>query len=159
MTVVKFLSSVSMLAFALLLSGCSAVTKTPDNFDTVTFDSDAAGAQKLMCVEENIGLTRHDRSYLEGFCPEIKGQLELVCFRFVRNTKDWRKACPGIDTPDKLECISVVQNGPGYALLESLQKCKTVSNRKQILCMSKKVSKSGVPLQPETVQECIDQNL
>jgi hypothetical protein len=76
----------------------------------------------------------------------------------VHATKEWRKACPGVDTPDKLECISTIQNGPGYALLESLQKCKTVTNRRQVLCLSRAVAKTGVPLQPETVQACLDKN-
>lgn len=147
-----------LLCSLLLLPACSAVQNTPGNFEQVSFENDPAGAQKLMCVEENIGLTRHSRAYLEQFCPEIKHQLELVCFRFVRNTKEYRKACVGIDTADKLECISVIQNGAGYAEQTSLEKCRTVANRKQVLCLSKRVAKSGVALQPETVQECLDQN-
>ena len=125
----------------------------------LAYDADPAAAQTQMCIEEHHGILRHTRAYLEEFCPAIKSQFELICFRVNHNTKDWRKACPGIDTADKLECITVVQNGPSYALLESLQKCKTVTNRKQIFCLSKAVSSSGVPLQPETVQECIDKNL
>lgn len=142
----------------LLLSACASSSKTPANFDSVNFDSDPAAAQKLMCVEENVGFMRHDRGYLESFCPELKGQFELICFRFVRNTKDYRKVCPGIDTSDKLECLSTVLNGAGTAELATVEKCKKVSNRKQVLCLSKRVAKSGVALQAETAQECLDQN-
>jgi len=109
-------------------------------------------------MEENIGVLRFSRSYLDEFCPSLKTQAELTCFRFVHATKEWRKACPGVDTADKLECIATIQNGPSYALLESLQKCRNVANRRQVLCLSRAVAKTGVPLQPETVQACLDKN-
>ena len=147
-----------LLCSLVLLAGCSTVSKAPSDFENVSLDSDPELAQKLMCIEENIGITRHSRAHLEQFCPEIKTQLELVCFRFVRNWKDYRKACPGIDSPDKLECLATVLNGAGTAEQTSVEKCRAVTNRRQVLCLSKRVAKSGVPLQPETVQECLDQN-
>ena len=147
-----------LLFTLVLLSSCSGspATSTPG---VPAFDPSSDSAQKEMCVEENIGVFRFSRTYLEEFCPSLRSPLELTCFRFVHATKEWRKACPGVDTPEKLECISTIQNGPSYALLESLQKCKNVKNRKQVFCLSRAVAKSGVPLQPETVQECLDRNL
>jgi hypothetical protein len=141
----------------LLLAGCSSMPSAESNVPA-SDDPNSPAAQKEMCVEENIGVLRFSRGYLEEFCPQLKTQFELTCFRFLHATKEWRKACPGVDTMDKLECISTIQNGPSYALLESLQKCKQVKNRKQVLCLSRAVSKSGVPLQPETVQGCLDKN-
>ena len=147
------------LCVLFLLAGCSSAQKTPASFDEASFEKDAAEAQRLMCIEENVGITRHDRGYLEKFCPELKGQFELICFRFVRNWKEYRKICPGIDSADKLECLSTVLNGTGTAEQASAEKCQKVANRKQVLCLSKRVAKSGVALVPETVQECLNQNL
>lgn len=144
-----------LLPLIALLSACSASKAVPE---APAFDAASPEAQKEMCVEENIGVLRFSRGYLDEFCPQLKTQTELTCFRFVHGTKEWRKACPGIDTADKLECISAIQNGPSYALLESLQKCKGVKNRRQVYCLSRAVAKSGVPLQPETVQDCLDRN-
>lgn len=146
-----------LLPLLLLLSACSSVAPAPEKV-APEVDASSDASQQEMCIEENIGVLRFSRSYLEKFCPSLKTQTELTCFRFVQGTKEWRKACPGIDTPDKLECISTLQNGPSYALLESLQMCKNVKNRRQVLCLSRAVSKSGVPLQPETVQACLDKN-
>ncbi len=87
-----------------LLAACSATPPSPEKVPTTT-DASAAATQKEMCVEENVGLLRFSRNYLEEFCPTLKTQFELTCFRFVQATKEWRKACPGIDTADKLECI------------------------------------------------------
>lgn len=140
-----------------LLAACTGEGVSPQRV-APEVDVSSEAAQKEMCVEENLGFLRFARSYLEEFCPSLKTQTELICFRFVHGTKEWRKACPGIDTQDKLECISTIQNGPSYAVLDSLLKCKTVTNRKQILCLSRAVAKSGVPLQPETVQACLDKN-
>lgn|GEM_PF-4648969 len=148
-----------ILAAFFLLTACSGAEPKADSRDAVSFDADPSAAQKQMCIEEHYGVLRHSRAYLDEYCPSIKTQFELICFRLTHNTKDWRKACPGIDTADKLECMTVIQNGPSYALLESLQKCKSITNRKQIFCLSKSVAKTGVPLQPETVQDCIDKNL
>lgn len=146
-----------ILSLCLLLTACAgnSVMSEPER---PALDVSSEGAQKEMCVEENVGILRFSRAYLEEFCPTMKTQTELTCFRFVHATKEWRKACPGIDTLDKLECISTIQNGQNYALLESLQKCKNVKNRKQVYCLSRAVAKSGVPLQPETVQGCLDKN-
>lgn len=145
----------SCLFVGFLLTACAAKPAAEPVFE---LDTDSEAVQNQMCIEENIGVFRFSRAYLEEFCPTLKSQLELVCLRFVRGTKEWRKACPGVDTPDKLECIATIQNGPSYALLESLQKCKGVKNRKQVYCLSQALAKSGVPLQPETVQECLDKN-
>jgi hypothetical protein len=139
-----------------LITACVSEPRAPISPNT---DTASEAVQREMCVEENIGVLRFSRSFLEKFCPGLKSQTELTCFRFVHATKEWRKACVGVDTADKLECIATIQNGPSYALLESLQKCRIVANRKQILCLSRAVAKSGVPLQPETVQACLDQNL
>jgi hypothetical protein len=147
----------SIFYFLLVLSSCASMS-TPPSAEDAQLDPNSETAQKQMCIEENLGVFRFSRAYLEDFCPSLKSQLELVCLRFTRATKEWRKACPGIDSADKLECIATLQNGPSYALLESLQKCKTVKNRKQVYCLSRAISKSGVPLQPETVQECLDKN-
>lgn len=147
-----------LLSILMTLASCASSNGQPDSYEKLGLETDPEAAQKLMCIEENVGITRHSRAYLEKFCPEIRSQLELICFRFIRNTKDYRKACPGIDTPDKLECISVIQNGAGYADQASLEKCRTVSNRKQVYCLSGKVAVSGVPLLPEVVQACLDDN-
>lgn len=147
-----------LLPLLFVLAACSAAKTAPESAPTVT-DPNSVAAQQEMCIEENVGVLRFSRSYLEEFCPQLKTQTELTCFRFVHATKEWRKACPGVDTADKLECISTIQNGPSYALLESLQKCRNVTNRKQVLCLSRAVAKSGVPLQPETVQACLDKNI
>jgi hypothetical protein len=146
----------TFFAALFLLTACASAPPAPI---PVTTDTGSEVVQKEMCVEENIGVLRFSRGYLEEFCPSMKTQSELTCFRFVHGTKEWRKACPGVDTADKLECIATVQNGPSYALLESLQKCRNVTNRKQVLCLSRAVAKSGVPLQPDTVQACLDKNL
>ena len=143
--------------FLFLLAACSSAR--PVSEALVLADPNSPAAQKEMCVEENIGVFRFSRAALEDFCPRIGSQFELICFRFVHGTKEWRKACPGIDTSHKLECISTIQNGSGFALLESLEKCRKIANRKQVYCLSRAVAKSGVPLQPETVQECLDRNL
>ncbi|HEY8280391.1 MAG TPA: hypothetical protein VIH99_12255 [Bdellovibrionota bacterium] len=145
------------LALLLLLSACSTAETKPDPA-SANLDPNSEEAQRKMCIDEHIGVFRFSRAYLEQFCPSLKSQLELTCFRFVHATKEWRKACVGIDTVDKLECIATVQNGPSYALLESLQKCKNVTNRRQVYCLSTVIAKSGVPLQPETVQDCLDKN-
>lgn len=147
------------LAILLLLSSCASISGSSSDSEAENLDVGSEAAQTQMCVEENIGVFRFSRAYLKDYCPTLKSQLELVCLRFVHATKEWHKACPGVDTPDKLECIATIQNGPNYALLESLQKCKNVQNRKQVYCLSRAVSKAGVPLQPETVQECLDKNL
>ncbi len=146
-----------MMMFA--LSACSGASTKNDEANAVTYEANPEAAQIQMCVGEHHGVLRHTRAYLAEFCPGLKSQMELICFRLYHNTKDFRKACPGIDTAERLECMTVIQNGPSYAVLESLQKCKTVVNRKQIFCLSKLVAKTGVPLQPESVQECIDKNL
>jgi len=140
----------------LLLSACAS---EPPVLIPPTTDTTSETVQREMCVEENIGVLRFSRGYLESFCPGLRTQSELTCFRFVHATKEWRKACVGVDNPDKLECIATIQNGPSYALLESLQKCRNISNRKQILCLSRAVAKTGVPLQPDTVQACLDKNI
>jgi hypothetical protein len=145
-----------LIPLLFLVTACASLPGSSEPAPGIDASSDAA--QKEMCVEENIGVFRFSRGYLEDFCPTLKSQFELTCFRFVHATKEWRKACPGVDTIDKLECISTIQNGPSYALLESLQKCKNVKNRKQVLCLSRAVAKSGVPLQPDTVQSCLDKN-
>lgn len=145
-----------LFAALFVLSACASEPPAPI---PATVDTTSEAVQKEMCVEENIGVLRFSRAYLEEFCPGLKTQTELTCFRFVHATKEWRKACVGVDNADKLECIATIQNGPSYALLESLQKCRNVSNRKQILCLSRAVAKTGVPLQPETVQACLDKNL
>lgn len=145
-------------AFLFCLTACSGTPAKLSEADSVTMDANPEAAQKLMCVEEHLGLFRHTRAHMEELCPGIKGQFELICLRFTHNTKDWRQACPGIDTADKLECISVVRNGSSYALLESLQKCRKVTNRKQIFCLSRLISKTSIALLPETVQECLDKN-
>lgn len=142
---------------ASLLTACSGA-KSKSDVEAPIPDINSPAAQSEMCVEEHLGVLRFSRAYLAEFCPSIKTQLELICFRFVHPTKEWRKACVGIDTADKLECISTVQNGPSYALLESLEKCRTVKNRKQVFCLSRLIAKTGIPLQPETVQECLDKN-
>jgi hypothetical protein len=153
----KFFMFLHLVIFAAFgLTGCSGGQVAPTAFEVANFDSDPELAQKLMCIEENTGITRHSRAYLEQFCPQIKTQLELVCFRFIRNWKEYRKACPGIDTLDKLECLSVVLNGAGTAEQASVEKCRAVTNRRQVLCLSKKVAKSGVALLPEVVQACLD---
>jgi len=143
----------------LLFTGCSVASSKLDGKDAITFENDPLAAHNLMCIEEHYGVLRHSRVYLEEYCPTIKNQFELICFRIAHSTKDWRKACPGIDNADKLECITVIQNGPSYALLESLQKCKLITNRAQVFCLSRAVAKSGVPLQPETVQGCLEKSL
>jgi hypothetical protein len=145
----------TIISLLFLLTACASAPPAPI---PVTVDTGSEVVQKEMCVEENIGVLRFSRSYLEEFCPSMKTQSELTCFRFVHGTKEWRKACPGVDTADKLECIATIQNGPSYALLESLQKCRNVTNRKQVLCLSRAVAKTGVPLQPDTVQACLDKN-
>jgi hypothetical protein len=146
-----------LLALFLILTACSSTAPAPDKA-APDLDPNSEAAQKEMCIEENVGFLRFSRSFLEEFCPSLKSQTELTCLRFVHATKEWWKACPGVDTADKLECISVVQNGAGRALLESLEKCRQVKNRKQVFCISRSVAKSGVPLQPESVQECLDRN-
>lgn len=145
-----------ILMMALLLSSCASLTSSDENGPEAEPGSEAAQTQ--MCINENIGVFRFSRSYLKEFCPQLKTQYELICLRFVHSTKEWHKACPGIDTAEKLECIATIQNGPNYALLESLKKCHNIQNRKQVFCLSRAVSKTGVPLQPETVQDCLDKN-
>ena len=146
-----------LLLSALHLQACTGAARAPLRPEVVP-DPESAEARLEMCIEENIGVFRFSRAYLEGFCPSLKTQTELICLRFVHATKEWHKACPGVDTPDKLECISVIQNGPSYALLESLQKCRTVKNRRQVFCLSRKIANSGIPLPLETVQGCLDKN-
>ncbi len=150
-------NSLFFLSLAFVLTACSSVGSVAEE-DSANPDPGSEAAQTQMCTDENVGVFRFSRSYLKEFCPKLKSQYELICLRFVHSTKEWHKACPGVDTLDKLECVATIQNGPSFALLESLQKCKTVQNRKQVYCLSRALAKSGVPLQPETVQECLDKN-
>ena len=148
-----------LLPLLVLLTACAGSQPAKDTtVPTAVADANSEAAVKEMCVEENVGLFRFARAYLEEYCPKLKTQTELTCFRFTHATKDWHKACPGIDTADKLECISTITNGPSYAVQESLEKCRNVKNRKQVYCLSKLIAKTGVPLQPETVQECLEKN-
>jgi hypothetical protein len=150
-----------LLASALVLSflaGCSGNPAKPSAHDYPPYEQSPEAAQQKMCVEENIGMLRFSRKVLEEFCPKLKTGFELTCMRFAHSTKDWYKACPGIDTPEKLECFSTVANGQGYATVEILQKCSTARNRKQIYCLSERVARSSIPLLPEDVQLCLDKN-
>src|SRR4051812_2565358 len=100
-----------IIPLLLLLSACSSAKLSEPEKPVPPIDS--AEAQKEMCVEDHVGLFRYSRAYMEEFCPSIKSQLELICLRFVHPTKEWRKACPGVDTADKLECVAILANGTG----------------------------------------------
>jgi hypothetical protein len=150
----------ALLALAtVVLAGCSSAPVKASKYvypDFKTISPDLA-LQK-MCIEENIGLLRFSRTTLEEFCPKLKSPIELTCLRFLHSTKDWYKACEGIDTLEKLECVATVGNGPGYATVEALAKCRNASNRAQIYCLSEHVAQDAIALLPETVQQCLDKN-
>ena len=144
-----------------LLSSCSGIDAKKSKYAYPAFgEVSADGAQQKMCVEENSGMLRFSRKVMEDFCPKLKSSFELICLRFSHSTKDWYKACPGIDTPEKLECFSTVANGSGsgYASVEALSKCTTATNRRQVYCLSELAANSSIALLPEMVQDCLDKN-
>lgn len=148
----------SALALTLLLAACSGASTSPSAEEKPAPPIDSPEAHMEMCVQEHLGLFRFSRAYLEEFCPQLKSQLELVCMRFTHTTKDWHKACVGIDTPSKLECFAAIKNAHGYATLEALGKCKEVTNRRQVFCLSRLAARSGIPIPIERVQDCLDKN-
>lgn len=152
----RFINLVSLVSLLFLVACATNAPKESSSKEYPAFEAGENQAQQAMCVEENAGLLRFSKSYLRDFCPKLKTAIELTCMRFAHSTKDWHKACPGIDTVEKLECFATVANGPGYATLDTLEKCKIAKNRRQVYCISHLASSSSKPLLSESVQECLD---
>ena len=79
----------TIVTIFLLLSACSSSQTVKDASSPATVSNpDSETAMTEMCVEENLGMFRFSRAYIEEFCRKIKAQGELICLRFTHATKD-----------------------------------------------------------------------